>query len=177
MTTSLLNPEIIKFYTCNGMGEIMTVQTGIWIQGWFSSSKITQSSSPAGVNLSVPGVGNGPKYSGMGEIMMVQTGIPTRAPWISGQVLYQLSYLEPVFEQVWPSHTFFPSKGKSTIKYTGQCIILHKQKMHIEQGIDGTTKFNTCTTMTTEMLYFKSAMRFRCAEHAGRVMIYSSIRC
>lgn len=41
------------------------------------------------------------------EIMTNQIGIRTRALWMSSQVLYQLSYLRPVFEPVWRSHIIY----------------------------------------------------------------------
>lgn len=58
----------------------------------------------AGDSLSVPRVGHGTICNGMGEILTDQTGIRIRPPSISSQVLYQLRYLTPVFEPVWPSH-------------------------------------------------------------------------
>lgn len=42
----------------------------------------------------------------LGEIMMHQTRIQTLIPSILSQVLYHLSYLVPVFDLVWQSHSF-----------------------------------------------------------------------
>lgn len=41
----------------------------------------------------------------MGETMIDQTRIWTQAPWISCQLLYQLSYLALAMELVWLSHS------------------------------------------------------------------------
>lgn len=74
-----------------------------------------------GVNLSVPRVGIDTKFNGMGEIMMNRTGIWTQAPWISIQVLFQLSYLAPYsiltgLTQWWEKNLFLPIMIYSNLK-------------------------------------------------------------